>query len=32
MPGSGFARKETVDVGILITSSKGDRKILQSAE
>ena len=30
IPGSSYARKETVDIDILVTSRNGDRKILQS--
>ena len=30
IPESSFARKETVDIDILVTSRNGDRKIMQS--
>ena len=30
IPESSCARKETVDIGILVTSRNGDRKIMQS--
>ena len=30
IPESSCARKETVDIGILVTSRSGDRKIMQS--
>ena len=30
IPESSFARKETVDIDILVTSKNGDRKIMQS--
>ena len=30
IPEPGCARKETVDIGILVTSRNGDRKIIQS--
>ena len=30
VPGSSCARKETVDIDILVTSRNGDRKIVQS--
>ena len=30
IPGSSCARKETVDIDILVTSRNGDRKIMQS--
>ena len=30
IPGSSFARKETVDIDILVTSRNCDRKIMQS--
>ena len=30
IPESDSARKETVDIGILVTSRNGDRKIMQS--
>ena len=30
VPGSSCARKETVDIDILVTSRNGDRKIMQS--
>ena len=30
IPGSNCARKETVDIDILVTSRNGDRKIMQS--
>ena len=29
IPGPSFAREETVDIGILVTSRNGDRKIMQ---
>ena len=30
IPESSYARKETVDIDILVTSSSGDRKIMRS--
>ena len=30
IPGSSCARKETIDIDILVTSKIGDRKIMQS--
>ena len=30
IPESSYARKETVDIDILVTSGNGDRKIMQS--
>ena len=30
IPGSSFARKETVDINILVTSTNDERKIMQS--
>ena len=30
VPGSSCARKETIDIDILVTSRNGDRKIMQS--
>ena len=30
IPGSSCARKETVDIDILVTSTNGDRKVMQS--
>ena len=30
IPESSYARKETVDIDILVTSRNGDRKIMQS--
>ena len=30
IPGSSCARKETIDIDILVTSTNGDRKIVQS--
>ena len=30
IPGSSFARIETVDIDIIVTSRNGDRKIMQS--
>ena len=30
IPGSSFARKETVDIDTLVTSRNGDRKFMQS--
>ena len=30
IPGSSCARRETVDIDILVTSRNGDRKIMQS--
>ena len=30
IPESAFARKETVDIDILVTSRNGDRKMMQS--
>ena len=30
IPGSSCARKETIDINILLTSKNGDRKIMQS--
>ena len=32
IPGSSCARKEAVDIDMLITSTNGDRKIMQSLE